>query len=170
MFFQEILGNTEIIREKINFRLAMRAVILNENKILLIKTNKGDFIFPGGGVKSGETYNEALKREVIEESEYIIDTVGENLGTIVERKIDEFDKESMFDMTSMYYLCDLSGEKTSQNLDDYEREQEFSPVWTTIDEALSKNEKIIEDEKDIMNPWVERETLALRKVKEYINQ
>ena len=73
-------------------------------------------------------------------------------------------------MTSMYYLCDLSGEKTSQNLDDYEREQEFSPVWTTIDEALSKNEKIIEHEKDIMNPWVERETLALRKVKEYISQ
>lgn len=170
MFFQEVLGNTEINREKINFRLAMRAVILNDDKILLIKTNKGDLKFPGGGVKSGEMYDETLKREVIEESGYIIKSVGETLGIIVERDIDDFDEEAIFNMTSTYYICYVSEERTSQNLDDYEREQEFSPIWITIDEAISQNEKIIQDERENMNPWVYRETLVLKKVKEYINK
>jgi len=54
------------------FRLRKRAtaVIIKNRKILLIrrvKPNADYFIFPGGGVEEGESVEEALKREVMEE-------------------------------------------------------------------------------------------------------
>ncbi len=64
--------------------LAVRAVIMRENKVLLIKeasnytggTNHGKYDFPGGKVKVGETVAEALQREAQEEVGVQI-TVGE---------------------------------------------------------------------------------------------
>ncbi|WP_226618012.1 NUDIX domain-containing protein [Cytobacillus firmus] len=43
-----------------------------------------------GGVKGNEDCHEALLREVAEETGYIHAAVKNKLGTVVERKIDEF--------------------------------------------------------------------------------
>lgn len=170
MFFYEILGLKDINRDKENIvsREAVRAIILKGNKILLIKSNTGDYKFPGGGVEVGESYIDALNREVIEESGYIVNNINEKLGVIIERAVDKFKNNSIFEMTSYYYICDLSEEKTTQNLDEYEIELEFLPVWISIDKAICENELIIKEEKSNMNSWVYRETLALKKIKEYI--
>ncbi|WHY59706.1 NUDIX hydrolase [Cytobacillus firmus] len=63
---------------------------MGENGILLVRSNRGNYKFPGGGVKGNEDCHEALLREVAEETGYIHAAVKNKLGTVVERKIDEF--------------------------------------------------------------------------------
>ena len=55
--FNDLLGL------KLNKRTAVRAIIFNENKLLMVKSNLGDYKLPGGGVEKGESHEEAIKRE-----------------------------------------------------------------------------------------------------------
>ncbi len=72
-------------------RTAIRGIILKDDQILLIRTSSGDLKFPGGGIQGNETYEEALRREIREETGYInikIDK-GKDFAKYVERKVDE---------------------------------------------------------------------------------
>ncbi|WP_396126049.1 NUDIX hydrolase [Cytobacillus firmus] len=80
---------------------------MGENGILLVRSNRGDYKFPGGGVIGNEDCYEALLREVSEETGYIHAAVKNKLGTVVERKIDEFVDTVLFQLNSHYYLCKL---------------------------------------------------------------
>lgn len=169
MILNEVLGIQEI-RDKstrITTRRAARAVILKGGKILMVHTNKGDYKFPGGGVKRQEELMDALRREVEEETGYIVKHIGRKIGLITQRNINQFDTNGIFEMTSYYYYCDVEDTPTSQHLDKYEEEQEFTPMWLTIDEAISQNELILNSKSKQSNPWVYRETLALKYLKKH---
>ena len=168
MIIDEILGIQKIKNRniKITTRQAVRAIVLKDNKILMVHTNKGDYKFPGGGIKRQESHEEALRREVIEETGYIIEGMGERAGIIVQRNPNQFDTSGIFEMTSYYYFCDVKTNKTKQHLDKYEEEQEFEPRWIELDEVIAKNEAILTQRGTQINPWVYRETLALRRLKE----
>lgn len=171
MIFNTVMGleKTNLEKIKIISREAVRAIIYRNNNILMIHTNKGDYKFPGGGVNKKENHEDTLKREVREESGYIIDFVKEKQGTVIERRLDEYEENSIFEMTSHYYLCEISGVKTVQQLDDYESELNFQPVWITIDKAIQFNEEIINSNDKNKNVWVYRETLVLKALKEFNN-
>jgi len=50
-------------------REAVRAIIFSNGKIAMVKSEKeGYYKFPGGGIKNGETHEEALIRETLEET------------------------------------------------------------------------------------------------------
>lgn len=59
------------------FHVGAYGVLINEDKVLLIKKSrgayKGMFDLPGGGIEFGEKAEEALKREFIEETDIILD-------------------------------------------------------------------------------------------------
>jgi 8-oxo-dGTP pyrophosphatase MutT (NUDIX family) len=56
-------------REKLTFRPSVYAIILRGDKILLLNTRStGKYSLPGGGVDLGENMEEALHREVREET------------------------------------------------------------------------------------------------------
>lgn len=158
------LNNAEIEGLKKITREAVRAVILNDNKVLMIQTNKGDFKFPGGGIKQNESKEEALKREVEEESGYKVNTIGKRIGQVIERNKDRFEKDSIFEMKSTYFLCEVSDIIVNQQLDEYEAEQEFSAVWVKIDEAIVNNEELLTLPKEEINDWVMREIMVLREI------
>jgi 8-oxo-dGTP pyrophosphatase MutT (NUDIX family) len=51
-------------------KLKARAVIISDDKLLLIRREKNDsvyYVFPGGSVESGENFEQACVRELVEE-------------------------------------------------------------------------------------------------------
>lgn len=167
MLFDYELGLKGFSKEgmKINHREAVRAVIIRENMLLMVHSNKGDYKFPGGGVNKGENIEEALKREVREETGYIINNVKEKIGTIISRNIDEYEENAVFEMVSNYYLCEVVRVQTHQQLDDYEAKLEFCPKWMDLDEAIHINEELLKQDNIDKNPWLHREIMALKALK-----
>lgn len=146
-------------------RIAVRAIIMKNNHILLIQTSRGDFKFPGGGVEKNESYEDCLKREVREETGYIHCIVMDKVGTIIERKKDDFEEDALFQLISHYYLCELITEaKDELHLDEYEAELEFTPLWVTLENAITKNESLIDNFEQ--TSWLKRETYVLKQLKE----
>lgn len=168
MYFNEVIGLKEVGKEeKVFYRVAIRAIILKDDKILMVKSNTGDYKFPGGGVENGESPEETLRREVTEETGYILDEVKDEMGIIIERNRRKKKGYSLFEMTSHYYFCDVTNKKVEQNLDKYEEELGFLPIWISLDNAIKENELIIEEGKSNINPWIVRETFVLKKIREY---
>lgn len=147
---------------KIYYREAVRAVIIKDEKILLIYSEKnGDYKLPGGGVEEGETYEEALIREVEEEAGFRV-SVKDEILKVMEYDEGQFDDCDVFQMLSIYYVCEILEEKR-QNLDTYEMEMGFIPVWINIDEAIEQNKKILK--KQDCPRWTNRETKVLEYIK-----
>lgn len=159
---QDVDGKKNIVR-----RHAVRAIIINKDYILMVHNNKGDYKFPGGGVKKNEKHEETLKREIKEETGYSVESVMSKLGVVTERNIDIYEKESVFEMISHYYLCKVSDKQELQQLDDYEAELDFNPIWITIDKAIEQNERLLKDETIVKNHWAFRETTVLKALAEY---
>ena len=165
MIFNYILGLQDVEEgTNIMSREAVRAIILNQDNIFMVRNNKGDYKFPGGGINKKESHQEALEREVKEETGYLLESVTEKIGIVIERNIDKHEKDSIFEMTSHYYLCKVSDKQTFQELDDYETKLGFHPIWIKIDKAIEENEEILKDETKDKNPWVNRETMVLKKL------
>lgn len=62
-------------------RTGVRAVIWDNNKLLMMKSNRGNYKFPGGGMEDGEDEQTALKRELLEETGYT-DAIIEDLAVL----------------------------------------------------------------------------------------
>ena len=168
MIFNYLIGLLETSREitHTKYREAVRAVIFQDQKILLVQSNRGDYKFPGGGVEMDESHEAALLREVAEETGYVNGMVIEKMGTVIERRPDKFQTDTIFQMNSHYYLCELNNEeKVAQKLDDYENEQDFTPKWVRIDEAIAENRIILQQVKH--NGWIRRENYVLNQLKKF---
>jgi len=143
-------------------RIAVRAVIYRDFKMLMIHNKKGDYKFPGGGVETGENYVQSLAREVKEESGFIIEGDIQKLGTVIERRVDSLDPNRLFEMTSDYYSCKIGDIQHQQKLDAYEADLEMKPVWVTLEEAIKNNNHL---KKENSNLWLERELYVLNYMK-----
>ncbi|WP_342826923.1 NUDIX hydrolase [Metabacillus indicus] len=170
IIFNEMLGIKEIDDKKgrINNREAVRAVIIQNNKILMVHSNLGDYKFPGGGVEKNESHAEGLMREVAEETGYLNGLVGDKMGVVIERHLDDYDKDAVFQMTSHYYLYELTDEKVVvQQLDDYESEQEYTPKWVKLEDAIKQNQTILNQCEQ--NVWIHRENFVLTELKKIMS-
>jgi ADP-ribose pyrophosphatase YjhB (NUDIX family) len=168
MRFNERIGlDISDEHHKIHRRVAVRAVIIEKQKVLLVQTNKGDFKFPGGGVEGNEGLEEALWREVKEETGYTYCAVKECMGKVIENQVNQYDEQAYFQMISHYYMCELlKSEKVEQELDAYESELDFTPIWISVDKAIEENKRALSQFNS--NPWVARENLVLEKIKDFI--
>jgi 8-oxo-dGTP pyrophosphatase MutT (NUDIX family) len=152
------------IQGKTIHRNAVRGVILRGQHLLMIYSPAvGDYKFPGGGVQPGESHQQALIREIKEESGALLDLFGENIGAVIEynRAVEvEYD---VFKMTSHYYLCQVGDDFGEQRLDPYEKALGFQPVWVSIDAAISANRSLLALDK--FPEWLRRETFILEYIK-----
>lgn len=163
MYFDELIGLKQNNRQDTITRHAVRAISIRGDKILMIVSNQGDYKLPGGGVEKDERHEEALAREVVEETGYICKRGSSMIGKIIERKKDMYEEDKNFEMTSYYYVCEVSDDMGGQSLDEYEAELGFKPIWIGIDEAISKNIELLRSlDKDDL--WTQRENYVLTKI------
>jgi 8-oxo-dGTP diphosphatase len=165
---KEIHRKTDInLIGKMIYREAVRGIIRRENELLMVYSTKdGDYKFPGGGVDEGETYTEALIREIREECGAIVKNIYNEFGKTIEydRPMEkEFD---VFKMVSFYYICEVEPKLEEQILDDYEKELGFKPVWIAINKAIDANRKIIDSRAHEAPRWTQRELIILELIKE----
>lgn len=148
-------------KRKIYHREAVRAVLLENDMIFMVHTVHGDFKFPGGGIELGETHEEALRRELLEETGCEIQSFGRKLGQITERRTDYMEPENIFEMVSHYYLCEGAKSVRRPSLSENEKELCLTARWLKVEEAFKNNEKILM-ENPKMKEWVRREAAVLK--------
>ena len=167
LYLKQIGDLSELKNKRV--RIAQRGIILRGDTILLLRTSKGDLKFPGGGTKGNETYDEALIREIREETGYVNVTVtmGDDFGGYYERKVDEYEANTVFESRSYYMFAEIKdNERVDQKLDDYEKELQFQPEWISIKDAIIQNTyALLSDEEP--NDWVERELTMLKALWEW---
>ena len=154
----------------INFREAVRGIIIKENKILMVHSKNKDYKFPGGGIKKDEGHIEALKREVEEETGYVCSKIDKQIGIVIERSKDRYVNNRIFKMISYYYIAEVSNIRKSQKLDPYEAKLEFKPEWVSIEDAINNNEKIITLGIEPIANWIFRETYVLKEIMNYLKE
>lgn len=159
--------DSKVGSKDIMYRKAVRALILKDGKILLVHSEKAnEFKFPGGGIEQNESKQEALKREVLEETGHKIISVNEGLGYTDQIYNDIYDGNKYFYQRSFYYFCEVDDEYTGMSLKEYEIALKYIPKWVTIEEAIKENETKMATDNEF--PWTERETYILKLLKEMI--
>jgi len=126
-------GKTEPVQaEKLIFRPSVYGIIIEGEKILLSPQWDG-YDFPGGGVEKGETLEEALLREVKEETGLTV-----KKGGIIACEQDFFKswyyKDVFCHSILMYFLCtNPEGEISTDGFDELEKEYMKKAEWVDID-------------------------------------
>ena len=107
-------------------RDAVRSIIVRGSTVAMVKSaTKGFYQFPGGGIDTGESHEQALARETLEEAGLVICPQSVRpFGIVRERRASQFAPETIFDQTSYYYLADAEPDVHPQVLENYEKEPE----------------------------------------------
>ena len=145
-------------------RHASRGIIIEDDKILLSYASKEDlYMIPGGGLDVGEDYLDNCKREVKEETGYIISDL------IMTLDIEEF----FLDMHHInHYFVGKAKEKGFPSLTKEEELCGLYAKWVLIDDALAIFSKY-QDYKDIDESrygLYKREYLALKESLAYLKR
>lgn len=120
-------------------RLAVRAIILHEDRVLLVNAwpeGKSDLMCaPGGGVERGSSLPDNLVREVFEET-------GLHIAVGAPCLVNEFhDPDGTFHQVDVYFRCTLTGDATLDH------------SWEDVDAIVTKRR------------WVTRAQMAELRIK-----
>lgn len=140
-------------------RPSVRGIIIRHGKVAMVHSLKYDYYkFPGGGIENGESLEQALMREVAEESglQVIPQSIRE-YGLV--HRVQKGQKEAMFIQDNYYFLCDVEAEVHLQHLDDYEAEERFTLEFVNPSHAIHTNRNLNHGPKD--PNMVEREARVL---------
>lgn len=140
-------------------RPSVRGIILRNGLVAMVHSLKYDYYkFPGGGIEPGESLEQALFREVSEESGLqVIPSSVREYGRV--HRVQKGDKEDMFIQDNYYFLCDVESEVRSQHLDAYEAEEGFTLEFVTPEHAIHTNRNADHGHKDPI--MLEREAKVL---------
>jgi len=152
------------------YREAVRGIIPCEQKLLLIHSaQRGDYKFPGGGVEGHETHAETLLREIREECGATLINIDRAFGCVIEYIRPSEADYDVFKMTSFYYVCHIDATLGQQQLDPYEHDLGFKPVWVECALAIQANRLALQTGLGGEDPeWAERETFVLEQVQGHL--
>lgn len=114
-------------------KFAAGGVVIDGGKVLTISWTNQDYIaFPKGGIKKGESSEDAAVREVFEETGYHV-----KIDQFLESMAYQYDNGSgLCEKTVDYYLMILA----DKSLPNPKREpgEDFENLWLSVDEAFEK--------------------------------
>ena len=138
-------------------RFGVRAVIQRDGLFAMQQSSTGEYKIPGGGIDEGETLEQALAREVREETGLVIrpETMVE-LGEILDVHRDIFDGNSKYVAHSLHYSCEVEDELVETSMTESEIAKGFHLTWVDIDTVIETNERLMTEK------WQLRDTKFLK--------
>ena len=150
-------------------RTAVRGIICQNEKYLVVCGQLGDCKFPGGGMEQGEFLFGTLTREVLEETGCHVKPDSIREGFLVHEKTNRQSEEVLV-MDSYYYFCEVEDIRDSKEVTDasgyavdnfYEGEAGTMVCWLPLADMVARNENVKELSQA---PWVVRELLVMREL------
>ena len=140
-------------------RPSARGIIIKNGKVAMIHSKKYDYYkFPGGGIEAGECKEDALIREVLEETGLcVVKNSIQEYGQV--HRIQKGTKEDIFIQDNYYFLCNVKETIEQQNLDEYEADEGFTLKFLNPQLAIDTNRKNVLD--DFNQVMLEREARVL---------
>lgn len=127
---------------KVNSRPSIRGISIRDGKVLLVYARNLDYyLVPGGGFEKGESEEEALTREMREETGYsVVPGSLREFGHVLRVQKDTDNEDEIFEQDNIYYFVEVSNQPEHPlKLDDYESEDGFEAVWMDPFEASHHN-------------------------------
>jgi 8-oxo-dGTP diphosphatase len=153
------LIDNAIVPTAINHTLGVGAVIIKENKLLVIKDKIWkQFKLPGGYIDDKENISVALQREVYEETGVKIE-----LDSIV--SIGHF-YPSQFEKSNLYIVCNAKALSSEININDLD--EIIEAKWMSLDEYF-ECEDIHEYNKNLVKTAIKNRGLKLEKLDYFAN-
>ena len=126
-----------------------RAVIIRDGMILLShETVSGWWLVPGGGMEEGETPEMCCKREIEEETGYLVQPLKQFLTLY------EYYEEYRY--ISHYFICTVTG-RGKINLTDAEKKRGLEPQWISLQDAIN----LFSHHQDYSGPGTPRRSASL---------
>lgn len=134
----------KVAKEKFRIRVSAYAVIMHESKLLLVNTRtSGKWFFPGGEVEIGETLEDAIKREVKEETGIEVE-VGKFLS--FKETFFYYDPEDVgFQNYGFYFRCKPISFELSEKFQ-VEFDETEKPEWVDLSGLKKENFQTPADE------------------------
>lgn len=121
----------QIAADELSWRPSAYGVVIRDDQVLLSPQFHG-YDLPGGGVDLGETLEEAVIREVKEETGIIVTNPKILHATTSFFKQNHKDG-SVVESIMMYYLCEMTGGELSiDGFDEHEKAYAQMPEWYPI--------------------------------------
>ena len=142
MFDLEYITGFNEDREVVR-RESVRGIIINDNKLLLMASSRGDYVFPGGKIETGESHNSTLEREIMEETGYRCSEILGYAGKVFEKRNDVFDERLIYEMNSYFYFCSVDYERMCQHLTESEKVLDYKVMWLELENAINLNRRYL---------------------------
>lgn len=153
---------------KLKTRDTIRGVIISDGKVLMLYSGLfNDYTFPGGGLKSDENHEEALKREMKEEIGANTVNIIKPIGYTEEVRYGISGSDSIYLQKSYYYLIEVSNILEPVFVG-REKEQELESKYVEIDETIKHNEKVNKEREKTDNKGYQTVLIRENMVLEYI--
>ena len=142
-------------------RNSARSIMISGGQVAMVHSLKYDYYkFPGGGIEAGETPEEAMIREVAEETgRVIVPGSVREFGIVIRRQQDSKDPDGIFEQENYYYFCDVTEDTVPRKPDEHEIAEGTGPVWVdTLAPCIRRNRRSFERTGE---PFIEREMRAM---------
>ena len=152
-FDEKNYADTTKVFEKYN----IRGIVMLDGKIAMQQSNVGEYKIPGGGVETGESYEETLKRELLEEVGLVlVEGSMKEIGEITEIRKDIFAPDTKYISHSLFFACEVTEERLPITPTASEIKKGYKPVWATAEEICETNSRLGKD------PWIKRDTAFIK--------
>lgn len=149
-------------------RTAVRGIIFIDGKLLMIHSSFGELKFPGGGQEQGETDEETLIRETLEETGYhVIPASIRPFGEVVERRLSTHEP-MIWNQISRYYFCEVDKQQGECSYTENEKKYGFHQVLYSLEDAIRINQETLE--KEGAHSWHRREYNVLKLIQDHMTE